>query len=253
MRYVFLLPLCVIALARPASADTVSKIADLASRAADKLDQYGLDNKIADAVARAAVGRARRAIAIGPHIGAFEQIDAKDSATGFGLSFGLGLYTFEVPLGLRLREVIKARVKDELRARIASGDPNVDGEQMIRDIIEKVVHDVLEGGYGSQTWQAPKLSIVLEGQKTLGDADGFGARLFAGYGVSKLSLGLSASVMHAGDTTTALFGPELALRLTPIGEMRTPVFDVFARVEIGARSTAPVAGAVGLRLLLDVL
>lgn len=254
MKRLLLASLCVVSLARSASADTASRIADFASRAADKLDRYGIDDKVAKAIARAAVGRARRAIAIGPHIGGVGIIDAKDSVSGGGLSFGLGLYTFKVPTGLALEEVIKERVKEELRLAIARGE--VDGDQLVHDIIEKVIRDFLEGAYGSQSFPSPALTIIVEGQKSFGDADGFGARAMVGYGISKVSLGLSMSGNFPaadGAKNQFLVGPEIGIRLTPIGKHRTPVFDVFARAEFGVRSPNPAVVSIGARVLLDVL
>lgn len=254
MRLFLVISLCALSLARPASADTASRIADFAANAADKLDKWGIDSKVAEALARAAIGRTRRAIAIGPHIGGVGLIDAKDSASGGGLSFGLGLYTFKVPTGLALKEVIKERVKTELRAAIASGQ--VDGDQLVHDIIEKVIRDVLEGAYGSQSFPSPALTIIVEGQKYFGDADGFGARAMIGYGISKVNLGLAfGGYFPAADAAPNQFvlGPELGIRLTPIGKHRTPVFDVFARAEFGVRSPNPAAVSIGARLLLDVL
>lgn len=252
MRLLFLVPLCVIGLARPAAADTASRVADLVDKVGDKLDRYNLNGKVAEALARAAIGRTRRAIAIGPHVGGVGVIDAKDAASGGGVSFGLGLYTFHVPTGLALREIVKDRVKAELRAAIARGE--VDGDQLVHDIIEKVIRDVLDGAYGSQSFPAPAFTVLVEGQKTFGDADALGAHLLLGFGVSKLSLGLSiAGNFPDAGKNQFLVGPELGIRLTPIGRMRTPVFDVFARAEFGVRSPSPATVSVGARVLLDVL
>lgn len=253
MQRLLLVSLCVLSLAGTASADTASKLSDLASAAADKLDRYGIDEKIVRAIAQAAVGRTRRAIAIGPHIGGVGIVDAKDAASGGGLSFGLGLYTFKVPTGLALKEVIKERVKAELRSAIASG--KVDGDQLVHDIIQKVIRDVLDGAYGSQTFPKPAIAFLLEGQKSFGDADGFLVRAMLGYGVSKVNLGLSvAGSFPAGSApNTLLFGPELGVRVTPVGRHRTPVLDVFVRLELGVRDPNPATVSVGARLLLDVI
>lgn len=255
MKVLLLVSLALASLARPASADTASRIAELATAAADKLDRWGLNEKIAQAVAKAMIGRARRAIAIGPHIGGMAQLDAKDSVSGGGLSFGLGLYTFDVPTGLRLKEVIKERVMEELRLAITRGE--VDSDQLVHDIIERTIRDVLDGAYGSQKFPTPLITVLVEGQKSFGDADGFQLRALFGYGIfSKLSAGLSiAGSFPAGDTArnTFLIGPELSVRVTPIGKQRTPVFDVFVRGEVGVRAPQPVTVSVGARLLLDVL
>lgn len=239
--------------ARPASADTASRIADFAERAADKLDKWGIDSKVAEALAKAAIGRTRRAIAIGPHIGGVALIDAKDSANGGGISFGLGLYTFKVPTGLALKEVIKERVKAEVKAAIASGN-TPDGDAFIHAIIEKVIRDVLEGAYGSQSFPTPAVTVLLEAQKSFGDANGLGVRAMVGYGISKVNIGVSiAGSFPDSAPNQFLLGPELGIRLTPIGKHRTPVFDVFARAEFGVRSPNPAAVSIGARLLLDVL
>jgi hypothetical protein len=252
MRPLLLVPFCVIAFARTASADTASRIADFAQRAADKLDRYNIEPRVAEALAKAAIGRTRRAIAIGPQIGGVGLIDAKDSASGGGITFGLGLYTFHVPTGLALREVVKERVKVELRAAVARGE--IDGDALVHDIIEKVIRDVLEGAYGAQTFPTPALTIILEGQKTFGDADGFGVRAMVGYGISKVNLGLSLAGTFPDDAKAQFaLGPEVGIRLTPIGKMRTPVFDVFARAEFGVRSPNPATVQLGARVLLDVL
>lgn len=257
MQRILLLSACVLFLvARPASADTASRIADFAERAADKLDKWGIDSKVAEALAKAAIGRTRRAIAIGPHIGGAALVDAKDSANGGALTFGLGLYTFDVPTGLALKEVIKERVKAEIQAAITSGNAP-DGDAFIHAIIEKVIRDVLDGAYGSQTFPKPLVTVLLEGQTSFGDAEGFQLRALFGYGVfSKLSLGVSlAGSFPAADGAKNNFvvGPEFSFRVTPIGKHRTPVFDLFARLDVGVRSPTAVNGTFGVRLLLDVL
>jgi hypothetical protein len=254
MKLLLLLALLVVSLARPASADTASRIADFAERATDKLDRWGLDGKIAEALAKAAIGRTRRAIAIGPHIGGAALLDAKNSANGGALTFGLGLYTFKVPTGLALKEVIKERVKAELKTIIASG-ATIDGDQIIHDIIAKVIRDVLDGAYGSQTFPTPSMTFLVEGQTSFGDASGLGVRAMLGIGVfSKVSLGASlAGSFPESAPNQFLMGPELGFRVTPIGTHRTPVFDVFARLEFGVRSPNPAAVSIGARVLLDVL
>ncbi len=253
MKRSLVVSLCVLSLAaRPASADTASRIADLAVGAADKLDKWGIDRKIAEALARAAIGRTRRAIAIGPHVGGAGIIDAKDAASGGAVSFGLGLYTFRVPTGLNLREVVEERVKAELRSAIARGE--VDGDKLVHDIIEKVIRDVLDGAYGSQSFPKPAVTVLVEGEKALGDADGWLVRAMFGYGVSKLNVGLSiAGSFPDTAPNTLLLGPELSMRLTPIGKHRTPVFDVFARGEVSVRGPNPMTVSLGVRVLLDVI
>ncbi len=256
MHRLLLASLIVASLALPASADTASRVAELAGRAADKLDQWGLDKKVAEALARATVGRARRAIAIGPHVGGAALIDAKDSASGGGVTFGLGLYTFDVPTGFELKEVIKERVKAELAAAVSSGQmPDID--ELIRGIVDKVVADVLDGAYGSQTFPKPLFTFLLEGQKNFGDVEGFQLRALFAYGVfSKLSAGLSiAGSFPAADgaKNNLIVAPELGFRMTPIGKHRTPVFDLFARFDIGVRSPQAMNATLGVRVLFDVL
>ena len=230
-----------------AQADTLGRIEGVADRARDALDDAGIDREVTMRLARAGIGRVRRSIAVGPHLGAYQQLDVKDAANGFGLSFGLGLYTFDVSSGIDVKDLITGMVKDEIKARLNNGETTISA----RDIIERVVMQVVEGR--RSTWHPPKLSIVLEGFTTFGDADAFGARGLVGYGISKLSIGLAATVLRANSETTALLGPEVAVRLTPIGENRTPVIDLFARYDVATGDTRSQTISIGGRFLVDAL
>lgn len=241
------LVVALVCVASVAQADTLDRIEGVADRARDALDDAGIDREITLRIARAGLARVRRSIAVGPHLGAYQQLDVKDGANGFGLSFGLGLYTFDVPSGIDVKDLVTGMVKDEIKARLSNGETTISA----RDIIDRVVTQVIEGR--RSTWHPPKLSIVLEGFTTFGDADAFGARGLVGYGISKLSIGLAASVQRANSETTALLGPELAVRLTPIGENRTPVIDLFARYDVGMGDARSQTIAFGGRFLLDAL
>ena len=68
-----------------------------------------------------------------------------------------------------------------------------------------------------------------------------------------MNLGLSMSGNFPaadGAKNQFLVGPEIGIRLTPIGKHRTPVFDVFARAEFGVRSPNPAVVSIGARCLL---
>ena len=92
--------------------------------------------KVAQDIAVGSLQRARQAIAIGPFVGAF--VGASEGESISGISFGLGLFTFDRPSILQLRQIVeeklRARVKEHIAAVIASGGAAPDE----RDVLAKV-------------------------------------------------------------------------------------------------------------------
>src|SRR5262245_15860796 len=92
------------------------------ARAADALDgptnnpavPIPLDSEIIARIATSAVDHVRRAVAIGPHVGGFGAIGVSESDSLAGVTFGLGVYTFDVPTVFELRALIERRIRIKL-------------------------------------------------------------------------------------------------------------------------------------------
>lgn len=209
--------------------------------------------KVAQDIAVGSLQRARQAIAIGPFVGAF--VGASEGESISGISFGLGLFTFDRPSILQLRQIVeeklRARVKEHIAAVIASGGAAPDE----RDVLAKVVADVkaeILGEARVKTFEKPSLGVVLEGAVI--SPAGWSTRLGVSKGIGPASLGLGTGIVRAGGDTIPFVGLDLSVRATPTGVHRTPVIEVYARADLGfadAGRTGTFLG--GVRVLLDLL
>lgn len=206
-----------------------------------------------------ALRQTRRSIAIGPHVG-FATVVDDDGNSDVGVTFGLALYTFKRPslldLKQRATEMIEQRVKARLAEAVAAGAPPPDVKSLVEEEGHKVLEELADelGGLEEirpKVLEKPSLKLVVEGA-VLGDA--WLARVGVGKGVGPISLGVGGGVLRAGGDTAPLVGGELSLHLTPVGQLRTPVLDVYVRGDVGFFD-AGKAGVFtgGVRALVDLL
>lgn len=218
-----------------------------------------LVRQIATQLATGTLKRARQAIAVGPHVGGFGGTTLSPSDGFGGISFGLGIYTFHVRGLFDLQDIVKerleARVKERVMQMVASGQaaPS-DLSEIALQVVEDVKAELLGELRAPPKLPRPKLGLVVEGVRLLSPG-GWQARLGASFGVLKVaSLGLGLGVQRAGGDTSGLVGAELSVRLTPVGVLRTPVFDLYTRFDYGFGADEDVNTLVfGGRLLLDLL
>jgi hypothetical protein len=217
--------------------DAVSDAARAASTAAD--------------LALGVIDRTRRAIAIGPHVGGLVAEGAAEPA----LTVGLGLYTFAIPSALDLRELIEERIRhrveERVKALVAGGQPPGDLVALAREVATEVVAELRGEAVVRHLLDKPKLGVIVEG--VLPSGGGSIGRVGISRGVGRVSLGASAGVGRAAGVTTTYLGVETSLRLTPIGEARTPVLEIYARFDVGFHDGAHAIGLLGARVLLDLL
>ncbi len=217
------------------------------------------DDAIAvERIAISTVNSVRRAIAVGPHVGGFGGVNLDADAGTSGVTFGLGLNSFAVPSAFDLREQIKAAVKAKLKERIAEivangGTPPDDLSDLIREIATEVRERILKQLAPRHTLAHPQLGLMLEAAILTSTGGGFQTRLIVSKGIKHVSAGLAVGVQRAGGTTRFLPGLELDLRLTPIGQQRTPVFAIYARGDLALGNGDPALTILGgARVLVDV-
>jgi hypothetical protein len=239
----------------------IAILTTLAVAAAPARADYADDAAVGLGIVKGAIDRTRRGIAIGPHVGGFGGGDL-DGHGVHGVSFGLALYTFKTPSAFDFQAIVAARIRarviERVKAIVASGGvAPTDLSQIAVDVAADVKAEILgEHVNRRRTFEKPAWKLVLEGTKLFAIGSGFQTRLVVGKGVRSLSYGLGLAVQRANSDTAVFLGPEIALHMTPIGQLRTPVFDLFVRGELGFGSVGsnhPFVVAVGLRALVDLL
>ncbi len=210
--------------------------------------------------ARGVADRARRAISIGPMVGAGFAYAPSTEHLDVPVTFGLGLVLFDIPVapGPRaIEEMVKTRVKAKVTAAITSGAPAPDPQALARlaaEVLAEVKAEVLgQRPYTGRTLERPRLSLALEGAYQP-RASAWQVRATFGYGISRVTIGPTIARNFAGANGLYL-GGELAAHLTPRPGPRSHVVDVFLRADFGVTSNADGAHQVGagLRLLLDLI
>jgi hypothetical protein len=217
-------------------------------------------------IVRGTVNRARRAVAFGPSVGALPLLataGADDTGFDVALTFGLGLYLFAIPVVPSvelIQDVVRARVEAKLRERLqaalARGEKPTEEELAAwgREIYQGVKAEVLgRMNARARTVERPRLALDLEGQYLLG-AGYWETRLTLGLGVKRLTIGPTAA-LRLWDATGFALGGEVACRLLPGRRPRSPVIDLFLRMdfEVADRAARGDEAALGLRLLLDLV
>lgn len=210
-----------------------------------------------EAMAKATLGRARRAIAIGPLAGANGGCTTSGTCD-VQLTLGLGLYLFDVPIvptPTSIEDKVKARVRRRLQEIVTAGKPMPTGDDLAR-ILGEVKAEVMAELAGKLTphlLERPKAKLVLEGGYQLRTA-AWQVRTTAGLGVGPVSLGVTLVGTFA-DRISGSVGPELALHLTLGDGPRTRVVDLFGRADLvfAHRDAAQDVITVGARFLFDLI
>jgi len=208
-----------------------------------------------EAILSGVVARTRRAIAFGPTVGS-AIVYAPSPSSGEGdFSFGLELNTFKVPIVPSV-ETLKQMIQERFQARVKERLVHLQrpDEHLIRQVYEDVKNEVLgELNVRPHVWEDPQLSLHLEGDY-LFRADTWQVRAILGAGVSKITIG-PVLTFHAGVAKDLLLGGEVAAHFLPTDGPRSPVIDVFLRLEFPTIETDRNAALllIGGRLQLDII
>lgn len=214
-----------------------------------------------DLVKRLAAGmvkRFRRGVAIGPFAGGVAGgTVAGGKGSVLGISYGIGLYTMPQPsildLATLVRDRLKERVQTRLKAMIASGGKlSPDLGDIVREVAEDVYREVFGELNQRKLLAKPGFGAVLEGISRL-EPGGTQFRFGLSYGIGPVSVGAGTGIQIASGEVSGLAGLELSVRLTPWGNLRTPVIDAHSRFDVGFAGDPSRTLIAGVRFLLDVL
>lgn len=264
-----------------ASSDPVGGIAVLlAHLIAEGVDRYGGDianaaSIAADALVRAEAGmppivrgslhRVRRAIAFGPRGGLAGSYSPSAGRGELSVSLGLAVEVFKGPI-LPDADELRAFLVEGLQARILAvardlaargGAPP--GEDVLRaygkEILAAVHADASNRMAAPHRWfPRPFLGLAVEAAGRTG-AEGLELRLTVSFGVGPVSVGPTAAFHSDKDDPGVLVGVEVASHLVPRKNLRSPVLDLFLRLELAAKEnpTTSHQGSLGLRFLFDLI
>jgi hypothetical protein len=205
-------------------------------------------------VAKGAFRRARRAVSIGPTVGAFGGLFPDAEQADLAISFGLGVELFKIPIipsPEKLKELVIQRAKEKLEARqISTGD----AQQIVREAWDEAIKELfgLEG-LPYKTMERPKLSLALEANRFI-DGEAWAVRFRAGIGIWKVTLAASFAAAFTDDTGVYT-GLELCTHFLVAKHPRSSVLDVFVRADFEVRNrdvTNADFYGIGARYLLDV-
>ncbi len=269
-----------------ASADPVGGIAVLLGHLiAEGVDRYGGDiasaaSIAADSLVRAEAGlppivrgslhRARRAIAFGPRGGLAGSYSPSAGNGEMSVSLGLALELFKGPILPGAAE-LRAFLVDGLQARIVAvareiaargGAPP--GEDELRayskEILAAVHADASNRLAVPHRWfPRPFLGLAIEAAGRTG-AKGLALRLTAGIGIGPVSVGPTVAFNSDQDSPDrndpgVLVGVEVAGHLVTRKRLRSPVLDLFLRLELAVKEnpTTSHQGSLGLRFMFDLI
>lgn len=205
------------------------------------------------------IHRTRRAIAFGPFVGSMPVIPTSGDADG-AVSFGWTLSLFEVPI-VPDREAIqqivmeraKARLKEAAEAAALRGEKPTEEElaAVARDIYERVLAEFI-AERTPRIWEKPRFHIDLEGAR-LFRAESWQSRATVAIGLGRLSLGPTL-MLDLDDDTDLFLGPEVTVQLLPWRSPRSPVVDLFLRVDFAlTEDERDALVSLGGRFVLDLI
>lgn len=221
------------------------------------------EESIAAGLVRGSVNRARRSVAFGPSVGLTPTYATADTGFDTALTFGLGIYLFKIPIVPGIDEIkeivqerVKAKVQERLKDALLRGEKPTEDDlaRWGREIYEEVKADLLgRMNVRSKTFEKPRFALDLEGQYLFGN-DWWETRMTFGFGVKSITFGPTLA-LRMWDSTGLALGGELALRALPSKSPRSPVIDVFVRMdfELLDRTDRGDELSFGLRFLLDVI
>jgi hypothetical protein len=218
------LALCLVLVAPAASAQSVS------------LQNISFQDIPVEKLALNTLSRTRRAISIGPYVGVMPVLPvAGDSDAAF--TFGLSVSVFKVPI-IPNRDTIKRIVLErtlarlqtvaEAAARRGEKPTKEDLAELGREIYLQVLDEFL-AERAPKVWEKPRFHMHLEAARLFGSGS-WQSRTTAAIGLWRVSLGPSL-LFDFADGADVFLGPELSIKLLPWKGPRSPVVDLFLRVD----------------------
>jgi hypothetical protein len=217
---------------------------------------------LAKKIAKRALTQGRRAIVLGPQIGAAPTYTF-DGDAGFRGSFGLSLLYFDVMIlpGINtLKSIVMDAATDhflsEVKASIVSGRSLTEEEKGA--IAERVWNDIVAKFTLRQKpkrFEKPKLAARLAvSRNTIESRSAWGVGFTLGIGIGPVyfSAGESVQVNKGTGLDTDV---ELALPMTLSRGLRSPTVEFFLRASIAntKRETRPDSAMLGARVMLDII
>jgi hypothetical protein len=244
---VLVLYLCLILVAPAASAQSVS------------LQDISLDDIPVEKLATNTVSRVRRAVSFGPYAGVMPVIPGAGDSDA-ALSFGLSVSVFKVPI-IPDSDTIKRIVRERAQARLikvveaaarrGEKPTQEDLAELGREIIQQVLDEFL-AERAPKVWEKPRFHMHLEAAR-LFRSGSWQSRTTAAIGLWRVSLGPSL-LLDFADGADVFLGPELSIKLLPWKGPRSPVVDLFLRVDFALTDDAREnLTAFGARFALDLI
>ncbi len=207
------------------------------------------------------VRRARRAVALGPTVGAWGAYIPSQEMGEHALTIGVGLELFRVPIlpdlatfKALLAERVKAKLREQIVARfLGVPPPPAELDRMASEIFEEVKAEMSgQVNVRAKTMERPWLTLALEAER-LNRSDLWVGRTRVGVGFWKVTAAVTVGAAF-GESTAVLTGFELATHFLLSKGARTPVVDVFVRYDFAVTPDDELdLLTLGARFLLDVI
>lgn len=247
---------------------TVAQPADIEASIESVLAQVAAQSPTLEGIVRGTVNRGRRAISIGPSIGAWTGGFTAQEQFETALTVGVGVELFKVPVlpdMQTIKALVQERAKAKLRAHllaIVAGRPPepLELESMAKQVYEEVVAEFLGQNVRPKRFERPRLNVGFE-MNRLFEAGAWVPRFRAGLGVWKFTVGLSVSGAclggPCGDRLELYTGPEVVLHMMTTKNPRSSVIDAYLRVDLQATGRSEIDPydqvVLGARFLLDLI
>jgi hypothetical protein len=217
---------------------------------------------VAEAARRGLV-RFQRSVTIGPTISGAASLTLDDNTSDdTQISGGLALLTYDIPslptmeqLRAVLLSGLRSAVEEQIRTAIARGEPLSEEQQrnLVLATWQRLKDELMRELHPSH-FEKPRFLLLAE-VGHVRSADIWDVRVMAGHGLGPVYLAVGLSLAFAGDDTYLAFPVELSVPILLTDGLRSPVANLFARVDLplAAADDQPKRGLIGVRLALDVL
>jgi hypothetical protein len=228
------------------------------------IDDIAANAPSLEKIAKGTLRRGRRAISIGPTLGAYGAAQPSPGEYDLAATFGLGMELFKIPVlptrkNFRALVIERAKAKlkqvviDELRGKEL--DP-LELKAMADAIWIEAAKEILGmENIRSKTIERPRMTLAVEGNYLVSSGT-WAARLRTGVGVWKLTMGVSVGAAFTDPETSLFAGGEFVVHFLTSKGARASVVDVFVRgdFEVRNRDVANTDTVVlGVRYLLDLI
>jgi hypothetical protein len=212
-------------------------------------------------IAKLAIERTRRGIALGPWIGGVGAIGLDSGDADGAISFGTTLMFFKVPVlpdTETIQEIIKDRVQAQMLARIKQvtlerGKPpsKAEAQNLAKEIAKEVLATFVEERKPKKL-EKPRFALNVESARFF-RSDAWEFRTTPTWGIGPVFVGPTLLARTEPDAA-AYIGPEIHVAVMPGSGPRSPIIDVFLRADfaLGGAGTEHIVSA-GVRFVLDII